>query len=295
MPGSRRACAERTADRSAGRRTRSAPWRPRPCEVGGERVVATLAHGLGLVHRHVRIAEQVVDAGHRRGVDGDADARADLDRHARRSSAGPGSSARSRSATAWAYADVGDVHEQDAELVATEARREVRRAQPVADARRDRRQELVAGGVAEAVVDGLEVVEVEEERGDRPGLLSAGQRGFGVLRRTGADWRGRSAGRGRPGSSAGPRGRAASSRRGRASGRCPARRTSTSSDSTAVPSATTASPPSAPGPIVTSSGPVIIAAARQAMRTGPSQVMATGCGSVRWTIDGCAAATPNRM
>ncbi len=58
----------------------------------------------------------------------------------------------------------------------------------------------------------------------------------------------------------------------------------------------TASPPfaAASGPIVTRIGPVTIAAARQAIRIGPSQVTGTGCGSVSLTIDGCAADAPNR-
>ena len=47
-----------------------------------EHLVATLAHRLGLVHRDVRVAEQVVDVGHRRQVDRDADAGADIDRRA---------------------------------------------------------------------------------------------------------------------------------------------------------------------------------------------------------------------
>ena len=66
----------------------------------------------------------------------------------------------------------------------TRRRRAGRRVSPLADARleppADRDQELVAGHVAEAVVDDLEAVEVEEEHGEavalRP-LRSAGSRG----------------------------------------------------------------------------------------------------------------------
>jgi hypothetical protein len=47
---------------------------------------------------------------------------------------------------------------QDHELVAAEARDGVARPQHPLQARRERRQELVAGLVAEAVVDDLEVV-----------------------------------------------------------------------------------------------------------------------------------------
>ena len=58
------------------------------------------------------------------------------------------------------------VLEQERELVAAEARRRVDRPQALLQPGRDLDQELVAGGVAEAVVDRLEVVEVEEQQGD---------------------------------------------------------------------------------------------------------------------------------
>ena len=62
---------------------------------------------------------------------------------------------------------VGALHllEQDAELVAAEAGHGVAGADAAAEAGGHRRQEPVAGGVAEAVVDGLEVVEVDEQHG----------------------------------------------------------------------------------------------------------------------------------
>ena len=62
---------------------------------------------------------------------------------------------------------VGEAVDQDAELVAAEAGDDVAGAQVGAQARGDRAQQLVAGVVAEAVVDQLEVVEVEEEDPDR--------------------------------------------------------------------------------------------------------------------------------
>ena len=62
---------------------------------------------------------------------------------------------------------VGEAVDQDAELVAAEAGDDVAGAQVGAQPRRDRPQQLVAGVVAEAVVDQLEVVEVEEEDADR--------------------------------------------------------------------------------------------------------------------------------
>ena len=67
-------------------------------------------------------------------------------------------------ATAAAPARV-DARQQDRELVAAEAGDDVGRAQPLAQHARDARQQAVAGRVAERVVDGLEAVEVEHERG----------------------------------------------------------------------------------------------------------------------------------
>jgi len=61
-----------------------------------------------------------------------------------------------------------DVLEQDPELVATEPRHGVAAAQCVLQTRCGRRQQLIADMMTEAVVDELEVVEVEEQdRGER--------------------------------------------------------------------------------------------------------------------------------
>ena len=68
---------------------------------------------------------------------------------------------------------VGEPVDQDPELVAAEAGDDVAGAQVGAQPRRDGAQQGVAGVVAEAVVDQLEVVEVEEEDPDR----RAGDRG----------------------------------------------------------------------------------------------------------------------
>ena len=59
---------------------------------------------------------------------------------------------------------LADRRDHDGELVATEARRHVARAQRLVDAQADRRENLVAALVAPAVVDVLEVVQVEEEQ-----------------------------------------------------------------------------------------------------------------------------------
>ena len=74
---------------------------------------------------------------------------------------------------------VPDVLGEDRELVPAEARDRVSRAQRLLDPGGDGGEELVAGGVAEAVVDELELVEVEEEHRDR-GLAPGGHR-EGVL------------------------------------------------------------------------------------------------------------------
>ncbi len=72
---------------------------------------------------------------------------------------------------------VGELLDQDPELVAAEAGDGVAGAEVRAQPRRDRPQQLVALVVAEAVVDQLEVVEVEEEDAHGgSGVLGAGQR-----------------------------------------------------------------------------------------------------------------------
>ena len=65
---------------------------------------------------------------------------------------------------------LGDVLEQHGELVAAEARRDVGAADAVVEPARELDEHLVAGGVAERVVDGLEVVEVEEDHRRRARL-----------------------------------------------------------------------------------------------------------------------------
>ena len=80
--------------------------------------------------------------------------------------------------------EVGDAIEQDGELVAAEACDRVGRAGSVALRRRcDLAQDAVAGGMAEAVVDGLELVEVDEhDRYRRSGPLGAGERMLDAVR-----------------------------------------------------------------------------------------------------------------
>ena len=68
---------------------------------------------------------------------------------------------------------LGDVLEQHGELVAAESRGDVRAADAVVEAARELDEHLVAGGVAERVVHGLEVVEVEEDHRRRAVLAAA--------------------------------------------------------------------------------------------------------------------------
>ena len=71
---------------------------------------------------------------------------------------------------------LGDGDLQDGELVAAHARDGVGLAHEHAQPLGDHLQQLVAGGMAERVVDGLEVVEVEQVRGDDLAALDAGKR-----------------------------------------------------------------------------------------------------------------------
>ena len=96
-----------------------------------------------------------------------------------------------------------DVRQEHGELVAAEPGEDVRLAQPAAQRRRDRQDELVAGVVAERVVDVLEVVEVEhEQRAARPVAGDLRRPGGRAPARSGGGCRGRSAGRGRRGGAA---------------------------------------------------------------------------------------------
>ena len=78
---------------------------------------------------------------------------------------GARSSRTSRSAMARERAQVGLVLGQDRELVAAEPGDQVVVADEAADPLGDRDEQRVAGGVAEGVVDDLEVVEVDEQDG----------------------------------------------------------------------------------------------------------------------------------
>ena len=90
-----------------------------------------------------------------------------------------------------------DVDEQDRELVAALAADDVALADRARQALRDAAQDVVAGRVAEGVVDPLEVVEVDEQQGDATRARVPAARGRARGDRAAArGWRGRSAGRG---------------------------------------------------------------------------------------------------
>jgi hypothetical protein len=148
---------------------------------GPEADVAVLAGGLRHVHRQVGVAQDVV-GGRGPAARGDTDTRRDLDRHV----------GRGREADRFAqgrHRPVGDVGrggratggpvaprwpgpaaatrpDEDGELVPAEPGDQVAGAAHAPQPVRDDAQQLVAGGVAVAVVDRLEPVEVEHEDGE---------------------------------------------------------------------------------------------------------------------------------
>ena len=138
-----------------------------------EQAVAALAVALGDVHRGVGVADHLVGVG--AGLvlgDRDAEAAAQRDllvagdqRHGERLEDPLGGVGR--------LLAVLDVLEQHRELVAAEARGGVGAADALVETARHLDQHLVAGGVPEAVVDRLEVVEVEEDHGEPAPLAPA--------------------------------------------------------------------------------------------------------------------------
>ena len=145
----------------------------RVAAVGGDPAAARL---LDLVHRRVGVAQQRVGVVRIVRVDRDADRGADLE-------LGVGDRKRLQQRRLDLLGDrlggqprvAVEVGQQDQELVAALAREQVGRAHDAAQAHRDPPQQLVAGGVAERVVDGLEVVEVDVQQRDR-GAGAAGAR-----------------------------------------------------------------------------------------------------------------------
>ena len=134
-----------------------------------EDAIAALAVALGHVHRHVGVAEKLLGVGRSELVPGqaDADARAWIDLLAV-DVVLQLESAQNPSGDVGGLRRVRNPVEQDGELVAAEAGNRVRRAHGALEALRHLPQDRVAGRVAEAVVDGLEIVQIDEHDADRP-------------------------------------------------------------------------------------------------------------------------------
>ena len=139
-----------------------------------------LAVTLGLVHRQIGIAENLLRGDAACQPIGDPHAGA----HAHVPAGDPeGTIERVDQALGDALSIVRiDTADENGELVATEPGGKVDRADRGRDPTGDRDQELVAGLVPEHVVDDLEVVEVEEQDGNRRVLIGLGQRLADLLR-----------------------------------------------------------------------------------------------------------------
>jgi hypothetical protein len=136
-----------------------------------EHGVAPLAGCLGLVEREVRVAHQVLG---RLALVADDDADAGAGRHLGAVDVhGLGQHLDEAPGDLLAVRRRLDVLEQDGELVATQPGSGVALAQHGADALGRLAQQRVAGRVPERVVDGLEVVEVEEQHAVAAGAPGA--------------------------------------------------------------------------------------------------------------------------
>jgi hypothetical protein len=126
--------------------------------------VAGLARRLGPVHRDVGVAQHVAGLVVAPGADGDADARAARDLGAGHPVGLAHRLLDARGQLDHALVGLGAAQQQR-ELVSPQARHQVIGAHPAGNALGHERQELVAGGMAQAVVDELEAVEVQEHHG----------------------------------------------------------------------------------------------------------------------------------
>ncbi len=135
--------------------------------VGAEHLEAAAAALLRGVHREVGVADERRRRSRRPpGVHRDADARREHELAARRRSPGSASRSSTRRATSSAAASPAP-STQHRELVAAEARERVAGTRDVGQPAPDLHEQLVPDVVAEAVVDLLEAVEVEQEHGKR--------------------------------------------------------------------------------------------------------------------------------
>ena len=149
---------------------------------------------LALVHRGVRVLQQLLERLGVVGVEADAEARLDAQLHTLDHDL-LGQLAAHAGEQRHGAGAVGGPGQHDAELVAAESRDGVVGAQGAVEALGDHLEQLVAGVVAEGVVDLLEVVEVDEHQGatlaaqavlhrlagDPPEQLAVGQAGERVV------------------------------------------------------------------------------------------------------------------
>ncbi len=141
-------------------------------QVAGEEIDAVAPARLGLVHRGVGMAHQLVHVGRVVGEHRDADAARDVQLQrldqARRAQRG-----QQPLRDLQRLAAAGHAVQQHHEFVAAEAADDIGVADRLAQALRHELEQRVAGLVAERVVDGLEAVEVDEQHRDR--LAGAGR------------------------------------------------------------------------------------------------------------------------
>ena len=140
-----------------------------------EEAIGAAPVGLGAVERQVGVPDQLVGGEAVRGPHGDADAGAD---HHLLPIDGVGRAHRLDDAQRQrrGIGRLADRHLQHRELVAAHARDGVGFPHQLLQALCHHLQELVAGGMAERVVHGLEVVEVEQVHRHDLAALDAGQR-----------------------------------------------------------------------------------------------------------------------
>ena len=133
---------------------------------------AAAAVGLGGVHRQVGVAQHLVGGAVAEVAERDADAGARQHLGAVDHASAPTPPPAGAAASAMRVVGVVHLLQQHGELVAAQPRHQVARAHAVGQAARHLAQQRVAGDVAEAVVDDLEAVEVEEHhreaRASRP-------------------------------------------------------------------------------------------------------------------------------
>jgi hypothetical protein len=142
-----------------------------PAELGGRSAPGVITPVARVVEPAIAPAQQLVQVGavEREGRQPDRDRR-------------PGRQAGVQPVGDVTRLGLGGAGKQDGELVAAEPADGVQRAQQRAQRDRDPAQDLVAGGVALAVVDLLEAVEVEDQQRQRPAVAGGvRQLGLGAL------------------------------------------------------------------------------------------------------------------